>query len=220
MNFCNAASSQRILEKYQKNPDTIQQKEALGKFFLFEFALRLGASILYTMIQSMKYTNPSLSISNLMRKELITKRFETAVNPLLLRSTFKLLLLFLEQRLWKEYSIPLPPTSSEDEKMESIYDKLSKEVDDKMESFHNKLMEKRFEEMDSIYKKTFPIVFEAIQKIGYDMLYEPGLVEKEDPNHIKCGGELMPQVGVDPHGRRAKKCVRCKRWIPVEDPKP
>jgi hypothetical protein len=81
MDFCDAARLQSILEEYQKDPDIIQDKDVLGKFFLFEFALRLGASILYIMIQSMKYVDPSLGISESMRDHLISKRFEALANP-------------------------------------------------------------------------------------------------------------------------------------------
>jgi hypothetical protein len=140
---------------------------------------------------------------------------------------FELLLLFLEQRLWREYnisSIHSPPPPLEDEKIEDANDKLSKEGDDELKSFLKKLMEQRFGEMERIYKDTFPIIFESLQNLGYDMVYEPGLLEEErmkqeDPNHIKCGGELTREARVDPEGRMAKKCLKCKRWIPVEESK-
>jgi hypothetical protein len=224
MDFCDTAHLQSILEEYQKNPDIIQDKDALGKFFLFEFALRLGASILYIMIQSMKYVNPSLSISESMRDHLISKRFEALANPFFLKCMFELLLHFLELRLWKEYDTPTtptppPPPPSEDENEHNVNDRLLKEGDDEMKSFRKKLMKERFEEMERIYKKAFPIIFESLQNLGYDMVYEPGLVElermeKEDPNHIKCGGELGG-TRLDPQGKAAKKCLKCKRWIPV-----
>lgn len=220
MDFCDSAYLQRILEKYQKNPDIVQNKDALGKFFLVEFALRLGASILYTMIQSMKYVNPLLGISESMRDHLTSKRFEALANPMYLKEMFELLLLFLERKLWKEYDVPTPPSPSppsKNEKTHNDIDKLTTEGDDEMKSFRKKLMEERFEEMERIYKETFPIIFESIQNIGHDMIYGPGLIEasgieEEDPDHIKCGGELG-EARVDSQGIVAKKCLKCKRWF-------
>jgi hypothetical protein len=77
--------------------------------------------------------------------------------------------------------------------------------------------------MEKMYKDTFPIVFESIQDLGFDMVYEPGLeeidrMEKEDPAHIKCGGELS-ETRVNPQGKMAKKCLKCRRWIPVKESK-
>jgi hypothetical protein len=181
MDFCDATRLQKILNNSRRKNSTIQQKESLGKFFLFEFALRLGSSLLYNMIKSMKYANPSLRISESKRNQLIKIQFETALNPTLLRGTFELLLLILEQRLWQQYTVPIPKSPSpsppsEDEKMESTGDQLSKEETDRI---RKKLMQERFGEMERIYKLTFPIVFEAMREIGYDMVYAPGMLTAE-----------------------------------------
>jgi hypothetical protein len=178
VDFCDAKRLKRILKDSRRKTSTMQQKESLGKFFLFEFALRLGSSLLYIMIKSMKYANPSLRISESKRNQLIKTQFETALNPTLLRGTFELLLLILEQKLWKKYTISIPKSlsqspPSEDEKMESTGDELSKE---KTDSIPDKLMQERFSEMERIYKSTFPIVFEAMRDIGYDMVYSPGML--------------------------------------------
>jgi hypothetical protein len=226
MDFFDAESFQQILN----NKNNIEQKESLEKVYLFEFALRWGALILYILIQSMKYAQPSLNISESLRNHLVSKRLGTIVNPHILGVTFEQLLLILEGKIWKEQEleqkedwIPLPP---EDEGIEDINEKIMEEREQRfkeMESIKKRLMEQRFKEMESIYKKTFPSVFEQIGE--YDMVYEPGILaaerdEQEDPNHSKCGGELMHGIYIDPDGRRVKKCLRCKRLIPVEDSKP
>jgi hypothetical protein len=58
-------------------------------------------------------------------------------------------------------------------------------------SFNKMLMEERFEEMERIYKETFPVIFESIKNIGYDMVYAPGLavpekMEKEDTDQTSA----------------------------------
>jgi hypothetical protein len=108
------------------------------------------------------------------------KRFETAVNPTLLRGTFEILLLILEQGLWKEYPIPLPrspdpPHQLEDDKMEKSTEKKLSKNEKKMDTWRKKIVEERFKEMENIYRETFPIVYEVMHKIGYDMVYEPGI---------------------------------------------
>jgi predicted transcriptional regulator len=229
MDFVNTKRVQQILNS-QKRPNKSKQKEALGKFLLFEFALRVGASILYIMIQSMKYADPSLrigestSISESMKDQLVSSRYR-GINPTYFKVMFEELLLILEHRLWKEYSFPhesfrIPPPIPEDEKMDSVKDDIYSRVDSKYENFQKRLLKERFEEMERMYKNTFPKIIESIQNLGYDMVYDPGLaelerMEKEDPNHVKCEGELS-KVRLDPSGRMAKRCLKCKRWIPVE----
>jgi hypothetical protein len=183
MDFCDATYLQRLLED-QKKSKIVRNKDSLGRFYLFEFALRLGAALLYTMIMSMKYANPSLSISESVRDHIISKRFETLTNPFFIKGIFELLLLFLERKLWKEHdppttSSPPPPPQPEDDGDHDLTAKLIEEDDEKRKSFNKMLMEERFEEMERIYKETFPVIFESIKNIGYDMVYAPGLSEAE-----------------------------------------
>jgi hypothetical protein len=189
MDFCDASNLRRLLED-QKKSEIVRNKDSLGKFYLFEFALRLGATLLYTMIMSMKYTNPSLGISESVRHHIISKRFETLTNPMLIKGIFELLLLFLERKLWKEHDVPTtssppPPPQPDDDEDHDVTEKLIEEGNEKRKSFNKMLMEERFEEMERIYKETFPVIFESIKNIGYDIVYAPGLavpekMEKED----------------------------------------
>jgi hypothetical protein len=232
MNFVDADHVQQILDS-QKHPNKTKQKEALGKFLLFEFALRVGASILYIMIQSMKYADSSLhigesmSISESMKNHLISSRYK-GINPAYFKVMFEELLLILEHRLWKEHDFPtssprIPPDIPVDEKMDSVKEDEYSRVDSDYENFQKILMKERFEEMEKMYKDTFPKISESMKDLGFDMVYEPGLSElermkKEDPNHVKCQGELG-KTRLDPRGRMAKRCLKCKRWIPMEKSK-
>jgi hypothetical protein len=178
----------------------------------------------------MKYADPSLhmgesvKISESMKDRLVSSRCK-GINPAYFKVMFDELLLILEQRLWKEYDFPhesprIPPDISEDEKMDSVKDDSYSRVDSKYENFQKRVMKEKFEEMEKMYEDTFPTMFESMQDLGYDMVYEPGLVElermeKEDPNHVKCQGELS-KAKLDPRGRMAKRCLKCKRWIPVK----
>jgi hypothetical protein len=80
MEFLDSEYSQRILN-YKMGIDNTKEKEALKKFYLFEFALRWGSLLLYILIQSMKYAQPSLHINDSMREHLKIKRLESAVSP-------------------------------------------------------------------------------------------------------------------------------------------
>jgi hypothetical protein len=218
MEFLDSEYSQRILN-YKMGIDNTKEKEALKKFYLFEFALRWGSLLLYILIQSMKYAQPSLHINDSMREHLKIKRLESAVSPFFLGLSFEQLLLILDEKIWKGQK------PAHGKKMESIDERIMEEKSQEMEGIVKKLMEERFEEMEDIYKKTFPIVFELIEKLQYDMVYEHGILpgerdEQQDPNHIKCEGELMPMIYVGPDGRKVKQCSGCKRLIPVEDSQP
>jgi predicted transcriptional regulator len=229
MDFVKVKRVQQILNS-QKRPNETIHKEAFGKFLLFEFALRVGASILYIMIQSMKYADPSLhmgeslKISESMKDHLVSNRYK-GINPVYFKVMFEELLLILEHRLWKEYDFPhesprVPPDIPEDERMDSVKDDIYSRVDRKYENFQKRVMKEKFEVMEKMYKDTFPTMFESMQDLAFDMVYEPGLaelerMEKEDPDHVKCGGELS-KAKLDLGGRIAKRCLKCKRWFPVE----
>ena len=77
----------------------------------FEFALRVGASILYIMIQSMKCADPSLRMGDVIMTESmkahIVSRWYDTINPMYFRPMFELLLVLLERRLWREYDRPI-----------------------------------------------------------------------------------------------------------------
>ena len=179
MDFVNAKRVQQILNS-QKRTNKTKHKEALGKFLLFEFALRVGATLLYTMIQSMQYAKPSFridetrGISESMKNQLILSRYK-GINPIYFKAMFEELLLILEHRLWKEHDFPhtdlrVPPPIPEDEKMESVKDDVYSRVDSSYENFQKILMKKKFEEMERMYKDTFPIIFESIQHVGFGYL--------------------------------------------------
>jgi hypothetical protein len=208
MEFFDSEYSKRIL-KNQMGIDNTKEKEALKKFYLFEFALRWGSLLLYILIQSMKYAQPSLHINDSVREHLKIKRLESAVNPFILGVTFEQLLLILDEKIWKG------------QKSEQKDAAMLPTQDEKIDSINEKIIEERSEEMESIYKKTFPIVSDLIGKLQYDMVYDHGILERDeeqrDPNHIECGGELMSMIYVEPDGRKVKQCSRCKRLIPVED---
>jgi hypothetical protein len=192
MDFFDSERFQRILNN-QMGINNLKEEEALKKFYLFEFALRWGSLILYILIQSMKYAQPSLNINESMRDHFMIKRLETAVNPFILGVTFKQLLLILDEKIWKGQKSEQKDTTmhpAHGEKMESIDERIMENKSQEMEGIEKKLMEERFEEMQDIYKKTFPIVFELIEKLQYDMVYDHGILpgerdEQQGPNYIK-----------------------------------
>jgi hypothetical protein len=167
MEFFDSEYSQRILN-YKMGIDNTKEKEALKKFYLFEFALRWGSLLLYILIQSMKYAQPSLHINDSMREHLKIKRLESAVSPFFLGLSFEQLLLILDEKIWKGQKSEQKDTTmhpAHGEKMESIDERIMEEKSQEMEGIAKKLMEERFEDMEDIYKKTFPIVFELIEKL-------------------------------------------------------
>ena len=125
----------------------------------FEFALRVGASILYIMIQSMKCADPSLRMGDVimtesMKAHLVSRWYDT-INPMYFRPMFELLLVLLERRLWREYdrpilhqTLPQPEVDKTNNVAEYISENAAQSV---FENFQKKLMEERFGEMERIY---------------------------------------------------------------------
>ena len=204
--FCDDAYSQRIFHESQKNHTSVKQKNASERFYMFEYTLRLGAIISYMLVQSMRYARPSQYISESKRIQLVTKWLEKAVNPQFLINSYEQLLRILEERSWKNQR-------SKDTKWPE-------------------LMGGRFEEMENLYKKLFGHIYEEMENIWVNIPFEVAgyqaniseseriQLEQEDPDHIKCGGELLPQIHVHNNGQHVKKCSKCRRWIPVDESKP
>ena len=41
-------------------------------------------------------------------------------------------------------------------------------------------------------------------------------LKKEDPDHTKCDGELLPDVRKNSKNKSVRKCSKCLRWVPVK----
>ena len=41
-------------------------------------------------------------------------------------------------------------------------------------------------------------------------------LEKEDSDHTKCDGELLPNIKTNIKGKRVQRCSKCSRWIEVK----
>ena len=132
-------------EMGQKSTDDFE------RFYLFEFALRMGATISYLLIQSMKYAQPSPHISEAKRVQLITRFLEKSVSPMLLIDSFHQLLSILEERSWKN--------------------RTPKEEDERPGTWPES-MEGRVKEMENIFRNTFRSMFEEFENIWINIQYE------------------------------------------------
>jgi hypothetical protein len=38
---------------------------------------------------------------------------------------------------------------------------------------------------------------------------------KQDPDHTKCNGILLPEIKTDMDGNKVQQCTKCNRWITI-----
>ena len=201
--FCNTEfCNDRLALKDYDNPDNL-----VDEIHIFEFALRLGAVVTYELMQAIRFSQlqvPSRT-SYLMKNDLLIKYIENAVRPLLLIQIFRKL--FPVGRRLSE-------SESETEPMSFL------------EIQHDK-----FDELQRIFKNTFPDLFVSLEKIRtkeiprqiewrekdfHQQVERMKRLEKEDSDHTKCDGELLPDIKTNIKGKRVQRCSKCSRWIEVK----
>jgi hypothetical protein len=199
--FCNTKFCRDVwLSKDYDNPD-----ELVDEIYIFEFALRLGAVIIYELMQSIRFNQLQVRSqgSNLMKNDLLIKYIENAVRPLLFIQIFR--------------------------KLYPVGRRLDAESDSEPKSFLE-IQHDKFDELQRIFKNTFPDLFESLEKIRtnqipkqiewrkhdfHQQLERMKQLEKEDPGHTKCKGELLPDIKTNIKGKRVQRCSKCSRWVEV-----
>ncbi len=85
--------------------------------------------------------------------------------------------------------------------------------------------EQNFKKLNSAFANAFPDPYEKLERLREDLPaeIESGLemareekerisqLEKEDPNHVKCGGKLVHDISRHKDGNRYNKCTNCGR---------
>jgi hypothetical protein len=199
--FCNTKFCQDTwISKDYDNPDNL-----VDEIYIFEFALRLGAIIAYELMQAIRFSQldvPSQT-NYLMKNDLLIKYIENAVRPLLLIQIFRNLF--------------------------PVGGRLDPESESEPKSFLE-IQHHKFDELQRIFKNTFPDLFESLEKIRTDTIPKQiewrkhdfhqqvermKQLEKEDPDHTKCGGVLLPDIKTNIKGKRVQRCSKCHRWVEV-----
>ena len=87
----------------------------------------------------------------------------------------------------------------------------------------------KFDELKRIFNNTFPNLFMSLEKIrteeipkqiewkkrdSHQLIERMKLLEKEDPDHTKCNGELS-NIKTNINGKRVQRCSKCLRWIEI-----
>jgi hypothetical protein len=92
------------------------------------------------------------------------------------------------------------------------------------------LQEGKFDELEDTFKSIFPRLYQDLEKIRVkdipkeinwrknsfdEKLRRIKKLEEEDPDHIKCGGNLLPGIRTNLKGKKVQRCFKCLRWIGV-----
>ena len=166
------------LEQYSKEVSNIDKD--VDELYLFEYALKLGAILTYQLIQGIRYAQEKVDLDETKRTDLIIKWIEDVMEPGSIMKAFSQLI-----TVSKRMQTPKEPSLFE-------------------------LQEVKFEELENIFKNVFPLLFTDLEKIRVDPLREITTdikahkhriskseridqLWKEDPDHIKCGGEAKPK---------------------------
>ncbi|MGI8831164.1 MAG: hypothetical protein ACR2IS_00845 [Nitrososphaeraceae archaeon] len=181
-------------KEYLESPNT---NDDFDQLYLFEYSLKLGAILVYQVIQAMRHAEISPVLSSLQKDSFVLKWIENAVTPMSIVQSFRRLL-------------PVNKRLAKPKQAENIQEG---------ESLGWLELEKgKIVELEDIFRKAFGgSLFEDLQKskresLDHDILEhkykisESERIEqlwKEDPDHVKCGGEAKPK----PQGPEAFKKV-------------
>jgi hypothetical protein len=223
----------------EKVLDSITGCEIVGllvKINFFEFALKLGVIFTYLIIQSMRYCQQDNQtsthvhkINSKLRDENMLKYIRSIMNPLSLIFAFHDLYA-ISSRL-KEHKLIEVITNERDKKLYEEQLKIRPSI--------LELHEGKFEESEGLFQETFPDMYTDLEKIRKNIPNEiearqqsikekmkkirdhPNIkrviqLEKEDPNHTKCDGELLPDTRKNSKNKNVRKCSKCLRWVPVK----
>jgi hypothetical protein len=194
--FCH----ERWVSEDYETPDSF-----VDEIYIFEFALRLGAVIIYQLMQAIRFSQlqERSTTDYAMKNILLIKYIENAVRPLLLIQIFR--------------------------KLFPVGRRLDSESESEPKSFLE-LQHDKFDELERIFKNTFHDLFVSLEKIRTDEIPKQiewrkhdfhqqleGMkrLEKEDPNHMKCRGKLLPDIKTNIKGKKVRRCSKCHRWVEV-----
>ena len=156
----------------------------LDKLGLFEFAMRVGVIVTFTMIKAFESRpHPEIvdDLSSISKDELVWKWLDKAITLQSLLSAFT-----ETYPIYKR--LKRNKASNEQEYKGSLYDMDQHDVDSLKEAFEN----------------IFPDTYRKLENIATDLPKQmESRIEQlkrfskiwQDPDHVKCGGELIPGSG-------------------------
>jgi hypothetical protein len=203
-------------KKYAESPD---KDEKYDRLYLFEYSLKLSATIIYQLIQALRYVEATPLLSGTRRDEFILKWIGNAVTPMSIVQTFRRLLP-INKRLTKADTI------QENESLGWL--ELEKGKINELENiFVNTFGRQLFKDLEYIRSQTLPHDVNAHKRrISESQRIEQ--LQKEDNDHIKCAGTWAkpePNTFIFPSGHKVildpfnpdghpiKKCSKCGRQI-------
>lgn len=166
--------------EYVESPN---KNDEFDQLYLFEYSLKLGAILIYQLIQAIKHAETSPLLSSLQKDGFVLKWIENAVTPMSVVQTFRRLLP-VSKRLAK------PKKAENVQEAESLgWLELEKGKVDELETiFKNTFGSSLFEDLQRIRKESIPHdVDEHKHRVSESERLEQ--LWKEDPDHVKCGGE-------------------------------
>jgi hypothetical protein len=230
--FCNNNFCKEVFDLAAR--DENNPKLPVDEIYFFEFALRLGAIIAYQLLQAIRHTQYNhpkhtstynYSISNTLKNEYLLKNIQNTMTPLQLSNIFEHWYP-IYSRLKPDPECILEVVTNEEEA------RIVKQQQEKS-AFPSilELQDGKFEELELIYKNTFPQLFEDLERIRTvevpneidwqkhsidEKIRRIKELEKEDPDHSKCGGELLPDIKTNIKGKKVQRCSKCYRWIQIK----
>ena len=224
--FCNKELCKKIIAG--DDPSLVHYREGLS---FFEFSLKMGAIILYELLQAVRFTQrhmqekaniqlPNSEMGYTIKNEFAFKYLNNVISSSLLVSVFRDLDI-VGKRL-KPWDLIEEAKNDEQERKQQ----------EQLESRPSilELEEGKFEELENVFKSIFPRLYEDLEKIrtndipkeidwrktSYDeKLRRINESEIEDPDHIKCGGHLFPYIRTNMKGKKVQRCSKCLRWIKI-----
>ncbi|MGH9953584.1 MAG: hypothetical protein ACRD5J_18340 [Nitrososphaeraceae archaeon] len=201
--FCNTTYNKSIINIRKGTNSSLNRDPHIDdKLFLFEFALRIGSIITYEMIQAIKFASESSEVEA--KDQLAWKWINNVIHSNFILAKFA-----------DTYVVGkrLKRNRFEDSPRGPFYDMDKNELQSLQQSFQNVFPE--------VYEKSEDILSRLQNRIDSDRQYAKEIFDREkqmeieDPKHIKCSGQLIPEVKTTLEGIKVQQCSKCHRWIKI-----
>jgi hypothetical protein len=211
--------------QYKDYLESSNENEALDKLYMFEYSLKLGAILVYQLIQAIRYAEATPLLSSFQKDDFVLKWIENAVMPMPLVQTFRRLL-----PVYKRLAKPKQVENLQEAESMGWLELEKGEIEGLANIFRNTFGGSFLQKLEGIRSASIPRdLSEHKHRISESERIEQ--LRKEDPDHIKCGGVADPlaikRLGVisSSEGQTVnlystgkdyqpiKRCSRCGRRI-------
>jgi hypothetical protein len=216
--FCNIDYCFTIINAIYnlKDPDNSHKiRHEFEQLVLFEFGNRIGALVLYTMLQAIRPTKED--VQKIAREKMPLKgKDKDEAGKSWIESISM-------DRIFQEFS-RLPMIR---ERLIPSKHKQQRQKKNTTQPSSYEMKERDFDMLENMFSSVYPDFYKKLDSIRknvvnnkLNMIYgaKKAYLQKieQDPKHTKCNGILLPEIKTNMGGKKVQQCNQCHSWIEVK----